>query len=234
MHRSAQAVLATHARLDMVINNAAVFGTRQPASVSAGVGRLMATNYLGHFVLTSLLLDRIVTTERSRVVTVTSSVHRIGRIRLDDVGGATPRGAWPGYAASKLAGVLFALELARRLEACHLSTASLAADPGWSRSSLLGNGTAFGRGRVPRALARAIGATLGQSTEAGALPVLCAATSSSVRSGQHVGPGGAVGLIGPPRVSRPSARARNTALAAALWQATEELTDVHSSLDVPV
>jgi hypothetical protein len=78
------------------------------------------------------------------------------------------------------------------------------------------------------------GTTLGQSAAGGALPVLCAATSSSVRSGQYIGPSHLCGLYGPPRVARPSRRARNLGEAVALWEASEELTNVHFSVGAAV
>ena len=85
-----------------------------------------------------------------------------------------------------------------------------------------------------RRLGRTAGTTLGQSTAAGALPVLCAATSSSVRSGQYIGPAHRFGLSGPPRVTRPSGRARDPEMAAGLWRASEELTGVRYSVAAPV
>ena len=198
-----------------------------------GLELQMATNHFGHFALTGLLLDRIVTTERARVVTVGSHMHRMGRLDLDDVAGAGARSPWVTYATSKLANLLFAAELARRLDAAGLATRSVAAHPGWTRSNLAGNGAALGGNRVRRRVARTVGTTLGQSAAAGALPVLCAATSSSVRSGQYVGPSRLFGLVGPPRVERPSPAARDREAAAGLWRASEELTGVHYSVDLP-
>ena len=167
----------------------------------------MATNHLGHFALTGLLLDRIVTTERARVVTVSSHMHRVGRLELDDVAGVTPRNTWVTYGSSKLANLLFTAELARRLTAEGLPTLAVAAHPGWTRSNLAGSGVALGTSRVRRKLGRTAGATLGQSAAAGALPVLCAATSSSVRTGMYVGPARLFRLVGPPR-DRPALPSR--------------------------
>jgi NAD(P)-dependent dehydrogenase (short-subunit alcohol dehydrogenase family) len=230
---AANRVLAAHARLDLLINNAGIMGTpyRQTAD---GFELQMATNHLGHFALTGLLLDRIVTTERSRVVTVSSHMHRAGRLRLDDVAGAVPRNTWVAYGTSKLANLLFTNELARRLSASGLGALALAAHPGWTRSNLAGTGAALGRSRVRRRLARTVGTTLGQSAAGGALPTLCAATSSSVRSGQYIGPAKLGGMAGPPRVERPSAAARDVSTAAALWAASEELTGVRYSVPAAV
>jgi NAD(P)-dependent dehydrogenase (short-subunit alcohol dehydrogenase family) len=233
VRRAADEVLCGHARLDMLVNNAGVMGTpyRQTAD---GFELQMATNHLGHFALTGLLLDRIVTTERSRIVTVSSHMHRLGRLRPDDIGGAEFQSTWVSYGTSKLANLLFTAELSRRLQAAGLRTQALAAHPGWTRSNLAGSGAALGNSRLRRKLGRMAGSTLGQSAAGGALPVLCAATSSSVRSGQYVGPSRLGGIYGPPRVARPSRRARDAQAAAALWEASEELTAVRYSVDTPV
>ncbi len=116
VRRAADEVLAGHARLDIVVNNAGVMGTpyRQTAD---GFELQMATNHLGHFALTGLLLDRVVTTERSRIVTVSSHMHRLGRLRRDDVAGTAFHSTWVAYGTSKLANLLFTDELSRRLAA---------------------------------------------------------------------------------------------------------------------
>ncbi len=233
VRQAADEVLSVHARLDLLINNAGVMGTpyRQTAD---GFELQMATNHLGHFALTGLLLDRIVTTERSRVVTVSSHMHRMGRLHPDDVAGAAFHNTWVSYGTSKLANLLFTSELSRRLEAAGLRTLALAAHPGWTRSNLAGSGAALGTNRLRRKVARAAGTFLGQSAAGGALPVLCAATSSSVASGQYIGPANAGGLYGPPRVARPSRRARDPQAALRLWAASEDLTGVHFSVGAPV
>jgi NAD(P)-dependent dehydrogenase (short-subunit alcohol dehydrogenase family) len=233
VRQAAAAVLSGHARLDVLVNNAGVMGApyRQTAD---GFELQMASNHLGHFALTGLLLDRIVTTERSRIVSVSSNMHRVGSLHLDDVAGSTAHNTWLTYGATKLANLLFVAELAGRLASAGLHTMAVAAHPGWARSNLAENGARLGGGRGRRKLARAAGTTLGQSTAAGALPVLCAATSASIRSGQYIGPAHLFGLYGPPRVVRPSARARDAALAAALWRASEELTGVRYSVAAAV
>ena len=230
---AAAAVLAAYARLDILVNNAGVMGTpyRQTAD---GFELQMATNHLGHFALTGLLLDRIVTTERSRIVTVSSHLHRMGRLRTDDVAGAAFHNTWIAYGTSKLANLLFTAELSRRLESAALPTMALTAHPGWTRSNLAGSGAALGNSRVRRKLGRIAGSTLGQSAAGGALPVLCAATSSSVRPGQYIGPANLFGLYGPPRVAQPSRHARDLHAAARLWAASEDLTGVRSSVGAPV
>jgi NAD(P)-dependent dehydrogenase (short-subunit alcohol dehydrogenase family) len=230
---AAERVMAQHARLDLLVNNAGVMGTPYRQTVD-GFELQMATNHLGHFALTGLLLDRLVTTERSRLVTVSSHMHRLGRVRPDDVATTKAHNSWIQYSTTKLANLLFVAELSRRLETGGFRTMALAAHPGWTRSNLAGTGASLSTSRVRRRLGRATGANVGQSAAGGALPVLCAATSSHVHNGQYIGPGGTFGLYGPPRVARPSRRARDATVAARLWDASEELTGVRYSVGAAV
>jgi NAD(P)-dependent dehydrogenase (short-subunit alcohol dehydrogenase family) len=225
VRRAAAQVLAVHARLDILVNNAGVMGTPYRQTPD-GFELQMATNHLGHFALTGLLLERLVTTDRARIVTVSSHMHRLGRLDVDDLAGVTARNTWVSYGTTKLANLLFTAELSRRLATEDVSMFAVAAHPGWTRSNLAGNGAALGPGRLRRKVARGAGTTLGQSAAAGSLPVLCAATSSSVRPGMYIGPARLFGLAGPPRVAQPSRAARDPASAAALWHASEELTGV--------
>jgi NAD(P)-dependent dehydrogenase (short-subunit alcohol dehydrogenase family) len=233
VRRAAETFLAGHARLDLLVNNAGVMGVpyRQTAD---GFELQMTTNHLGHFALTGLLFDRIVTTERARVITVSSHMHRIGRPDLDDVAGTTPHNTWLTYGTTKLANLLFTLELSRRLAHARLDTRAVAAHPGWTRSNLAGNGAALGGSRVRRKLLRTAGTTLGQSTAAGAQPVLYAATSRGVHNGDYVGPSRWFGLAGPPRRARPARRALDREAAARLWDASEQLTGVRYSVGAAV
>jgi NAD(P)-dependent dehydrogenase (short-subunit alcohol dehydrogenase family) len=230
---AAERVVEQHARLDLLVNNAGIMGTpsRQTAD---GFELQMATNHLGHFALTGLLLDRLLTTERSRIVVVSSHMHRLGRLHPADVATTKTRNAWMIYSTTKLANLLFVTELSRRLDSGGFRTMALAAHPGWTRSNLAGTGAALSTSRVRRRLGRAAGSSLGQSAAGGALPVLCAATSAHVHNGQYIGPGRAFGLYGPPRAARPSRRARDTKMAAQLWDASEELTGVHYSVTAAV
>jgi NAD(P)-dependent dehydrogenase (short-subunit alcohol dehydrogenase family) len=233
VRRSAEQFLAEHARLDLLVNNAGVMGTpyRQTAD---GFELQMATNHLGHFALTGLLLDRLVTSGRSRVVTVSSLMHRIGHIDFDDVAGLKIRNTWSHYGNSKLANLLFTAELDRRLRAAGESVVAVTAHPGWTRSNLIGNGAALGNGRVRARAGSAFGTLLGQTAAAGAWSTLYAATSPDVQSGQFIGPGHLAELFGPPSVVTPNRRARNLADAARLWEVSEDLTDVHYRFPAPV
>jgi NAD(P)-dependent dehydrogenase (short-subunit alcohol dehydrogenase family) len=232
VRRAAEQFLAEHARLDLLVNNAGVMGTpyRQTAD---GFELQMATNHLGHFALTGLLLDRLITSGRSRVVTVSSQMHRIGLLNLDDVAGNAVRNTWVNYGTSKLANLLFTAELSRRLEGAGIGTLALAAHPGWTRSNLTGTGAAVGDNKLRARLGRAAGHTFGQATATGALPTLYAATARGVRPGQYIGPSRVFQLFGPPKVVKPDRRARQAETAARLWEISEELTDVRYSVQAP-
>ena len=169
----------------------------------------MATNHLGHFALTGLLLNRLITSGRSRVVTVSSVMHRLGHIDFDDVAGLQIRNTWSHYGNSKLANLLFSAELSRRLQEAGESVLAVAAHPGWTRSNLIGNGAALGTGKVRAKAGRAFGTFFGQTAAAGAGPTLYAATSPEVRSGQFIGPSHVAQLFGAPTVVHPNRRAQN-------------------------
>ena len=196
---------AEHARLDLLVNNAGVMGTpyRQTAD---GFELQMATNHLGHFALTGLLLDRLVTTERSRVVTVSSHMHRIGRLRLDDVGGDAPRNTWVDYGTSSWPTSSSRLELSRRLTAAGVARSAVAAHPGWTRSNLAGSGAALGRQPAPPQAEPD-----GRLARSGSRPprAPCRSCAPPPRRpcarGQYVGPAHLGELYGPPRVARRSA-----------------------------
>ena len=232
VRRAAEQFLAEHARLDLLINNAGVMGTpyRQTAD---GFELQMATNHIGHFALTGLLLDRLVTSEPSRVVTVSSRLHHLGRINLGDVAGTRPGNTWAAYGRSKLANLLFTAELSRRLGAAGSRTMALAAHPGSTRSNLAGSGAALGESRLRTGLARRVGRHLGQPTATGALPTLFAATAKEAENGQFIGPSRLFEMYGPPAVVRPGRRARDAATASRLWEASEEMTGVHYSVPAP-
>ena len=233
VRRAAEQFVSEHARLDLLINNAGVMGTpyRQTAD---GFELQMATNHLGHFALTGLLLDRLLTSGRSRVVTVSSLMHHNGHIDFDDVAGLKIRNTWQHYGASKLANLLFTAELSRRLLADGATTIAVAAHPGWTRSNLFGAGAAVGNAKARAKVSRTLGSHLGQATATGALPSLYAATAPEVESGQCIGPSHAFQLFGPPTVVHLAKRARNAADATRLWEISEELTGVrYSSLASP-
>lgn len=224
-----------HDRLDLLVNNAGVMATPF-ALTEDGFERQFATNHLGPFALTGLVLDLLLTTAGSRVVTVSSMAHRIGALRLSSpealqgLEGGYRR--WPAYGNTKLANLLFTYELDRRLRAAGATTVAVAAHPGTARTGLTANGPLLDRSGLPRRLGL-LASRLGQSAAAGALPTLYAATAPEVAGGDFVGPGGPGQQFGLPRRVGTSARARRPVDAARLWALSEELTGVAYALGDP-
>jgi NAD(P)-dependent dehydrogenase (short-subunit alcohol dehydrogenase family) len=201
--------------LDVLINNAGVMAV--PARrTKDGFELHIGTNHLGPFALTNLLLPRV----RDRVVTISSGAHRMGKIRLDDLNWERGYKRWPAYGQSKLANLLFTLELQRRLTEAGSSVRAVAAHPGYSRTNLQHHSES----RLQRAVMAITGLT-GQSAEMGALPTLYAATQD-VPPAAYVGPDGFAEQRGYPRLVGRSGAASDADTARALWELSERLTGV--------
>ncbi|MEO9139567.1 MAG: oxidoreductase [Jatrophihabitans sp.] len=203
--------------VDVLINNAGVMAV--PKSRTAdGFEMQIGTNFLGHFALTCLLLPSIT----DRVVTLSSGAHRIGRISLDDLNWRSRRyRRWAAYGQSKLADLMFAYELARRLDQRGSQVRSVAAHPGYASTDLQSH-TESVQDRV-MALGNRI---VAQSADAGALPTLYAATMSAARNGEFYGPDGIGELRGTPERVGSSKSSKDLAVAAKLWDRAVELTGV--------
>jgi NAD(P)-dependent dehydrogenase (short-subunit alcohol dehydrogenase family) len=179
----------------------------------------LGTNHLGHFALTLLLLPHVT----DRVVTVSSGLHKRGVIELDDLNWKSrPYNAMAAYAQSKLANLLFTLELERRLERDHSSVRSLASHPGYAATNLQGRS---GNPVIDR-LSAVANRVVAQSGEMGALPTLFAATQD-LPGASYVGPDRMGELRGHPTLVGRTAAASDPELAKRLWAASEELTAVH-------
>jgi NAD(P)-dependent dehydrogenase (short-subunit alcohol dehydrogenase family) len=200
----------------LLINNGGVMATPNRRTAD-GFELQLGTNHLGHFALTGLLLPKL----RDRVVSVSSAVHWIGRINLNDLNWERRRySRWPAYAQSKLANLLFIYELSRRLTAAGSPLKATAAHPGYASTNLQSH-TESVQDQV-----MALGNRLiAQSAQMGALPTLHAAVAD-VPSGSFSGPGGVTGQHGYPKLVSSSRSARNPAVAKALWAHSEELTSV--------
>jgi NAD(P)-dependent dehydrogenase (short-subunit alcohol dehydrogenase family) len=203
--------------IDVLINNAGVMGV--PYSTTAdGFETQLATNYLGPFALTGLLLGRL----RDRVITVSSQAHRHARLRLDDLSSDPAKyDSSAAYNQSKLATLLFHYELHRRLVGVGSPIRAIAAHPGLARSNLLSNAEATRRMRITGFAQR----RLGQPTDRGALPLLFAATVDLPNS-TYVGPDGFYELRGHPKIVDSSRASKDPRLGAALWELSEQLTGV--------
>jgi NAD(P)-dependent dehydrogenase (short-subunit alcohol dehydrogenase family) len=221
VREAAAALAARHPRVHLLVNNAGVMAV--PRSTTAdGFELQLGTNHLGHFALTGLLLPLLVAAGRdgapARVVSVSSNAHKFGRIRFDDLMGERRYTRWGAYGQSKLANLLFTLELERRARAAGLPLLAAACHPGYAATNLT---RAFGTWlpSLPNRL-------LAQPAHMGALPTLYAATAPDVQGGDYVGPGGFLEQRGYPKKVGTTAAARDAEVARRLWEVSEDLTGV--------
>lgn len=212
-------------RIDLLINNAGVMALpkRQTAD---GFEMQFGTNHLGHFAFTGLVLDAVRATPGSRIVTVASNAHKIGRIDFDDLMGARRYRKWGAYGQTKLANLLFAYELQHRLAASGADTISVAAHPGYAATELSRTGPRMEGATFTERVVGWADQRVAQSAEMGALPTLYAATADAVHGGDYIGPDGAFEMKGHPVKAQSNARSHDTGVARRLWSVSEELTGV--------
>jgi NAD(P)-dependent dehydrogenase (short-subunit alcohol dehydrogenase family) len=203
--------------LHILVNNAGVMALPQRETTGDGFERQMATNHLGHFALTGLLFPLLRAARTPRVVTISSGVAPMGKVDLANLQSEVSYSPMRTYATTKLANLLFMMELQRR--AGPLGLVSVAAHPG----STITNLQRFAFRRTTR--------ILGQSADQGALPSLYAAVAEDVRGGTYYGPRHLFGLFGPPAVVSLPRAALDASLAARLWSRSEELTGVSYPFD---
>ncbi len=213
----------SHDRVDVLVNNAGIMAPPRRETVD-GFESQFGTNHLGHFALTGRLLPLLSAAPAPRVVTESSIVHRIGWLRLDDLQMQRRYVNWLAYGQSKLANLMFAVELQRRATAAGTPMLSLAAHPGYAATNLqfAGPATAWERWSLG-----AMNKTVAQTADDGALPALYAATMPDLPGGAFVGPDGFMEMRGHPRLTRGVRRAYDETAARALWDRSEELTGVH-------
>jgi NAD(P)-dependent dehydrogenase (short-subunit alcohol dehydrogenase family) len=203
--------------VDVLVNNAGVMAIPLRRTAD-GFEMQIGTNFLGHFALTGLLLPKL----SDRVVTISSYVHRTGRIDVADLNWQRRRyRRWGAYGQSKLANLMFAYELHRRLVANRSALRSVAAHPGYAATGLQSHTES-----VADAVMALGNRLLAQSAERGALPTLYAATAPDVAGGEYFGPDGFAELRGHPTRVGSSRRSKDTATASRLWACAEELTGV--------
>lgn len=213
-----------HSQLDLLINNAGVMAPPHRLTTKQGFELQFGVNHLGHFALTGRLMSLLVGRQDSRIVTVSSFAHVSGAIDFDDLQREhhyTPYGA---YSASKLANLLFMLELERHLRQAGAETISVGAHPGLVSTNLQAAGPFLGNPRLTSWLVLAGVRVIGQTAAHGAVPQLCAATSTSARGGDYYGPDGR--HRGQALPATMSARARDERVAERLWATSKELTGV--------
>jgi len=217
----ARRLATTHSSLDLLINNAGVMALPTRQTTADGFEMQFGTNYLGHYALTAQLLPLLRRAHQPRVVSLSSIAHRTGFIQFSDLQGERFYSPWKAYNQSKLAMLMFALELQRRSEAAGWNLMSTASHPGWARTDLFANGPGFGLISFASQFAAPL---FSQSAESGALPTLFAATSPQAEGGGYYGPNGLYELRGPPAPARIMPQARDKAAAAKLWDVSQQLT----------
>jgi NAD(P)-dependent dehydrogenase (short-subunit alcohol dehydrogenase family) len=211
---------AVHGSIDLLINNAGVMYTPKQTTRD-GFELQFATNHLGHFALTGLLLDLLLPVAGSRVVSVSSVAHRTrAGIHFDDLQWENSYSRMAAYGQSKLANLMFSYELQRRL-APHGTTIAVTAHPGVASTELMRNSPAIVRVTEPL-----IAPLMSQKAEMGALPTLRAATDPAVLGGQYYGPSRMGGTRGHPQVVTSSPESYDLAVQQRLWAVSEKLTGV--------
>jgi len=216
--------------VDVLCNNAGVMAIPRQET-EQGFEMQLGVNHFGHFALTGHLLPALAASDgESRVVTQSSGAHTAGTMDFDDLQSERSYGKWSAYGRSKLANLLFAYELQRRLAESPLDTVSVACHPGYADTELQFRGPREEGSTVRMAGMKVANALFGQSARRGALPMLYAATSDDVIGGEYVGPGGLLNMRGYPEFQSSNADSNDEADAQRLWSVSEELTGVSYDL----
>lgn len=215
---------AGNEQLDLLVNNAGVMALPKRQQTEDGFEMQFGTNYLGHYALTAHLLPQLRRARAARVVNLSSLAHRSGAINFDDLQGKHSYRPWRAYCQSKLAMLMFSLELQRRSDAAGCGVMSIAAHPGFARTDLIANGP--GTSSLQSRVSRWLQPLISQSAAEGALPTVFAATSPAAEPGGYYGPNGFYELKGAPGPARIMPHAQDFAVAAMLWDASATLTGV--------
>ncbi|HEX5853740.1 MAG TPA: oxidoreductase, partial [Solirubrobacteraceae bacterium] len=221
----ADGVRATHDGIDLLVNNAGVMAPPRRETAD-GFELQLGTNHLGHFALTAQLIAAMGDREDARVVTLSSNAHKMGKIDFDDPQSERRYRRWSAYGQSKLANLVFALELDRRLRASGCAVKSLAAHPGYAATNLQSAAAPV----LDRLVMRASNALVAQSAEIGALSPLYATTHPDLDGGEYIGPDGIGEFRGHPHITSPDRGARDEDVAKRLWELSERLTGARFEL----
>ena len=216
---------AVHPAIDILVNNAGVMAPPSRQLTADGFELQFGTNYIGHFALTARLLPALLQAEGgARVVQVSSLAHRGAAIAWGDLQGELRYSAWKSYGQSKLAMLMFALELARRAKAHAWPLVSVAAHPGWAMTDIIVNGPGAGAMGLKERVMQAGFRVFGQSAAEGARPIVFAATAPDAMPGGYYGPTGFQEIKGAPGISRIMPQAQDAAAAKRLWALSETAT----------
>ena len=211
--------------LDLLIKNAGVMAIPNRLTEHAFYTQL-GPNHLGHFALTGLLLEALLAAPAARIVTVSSDAHKMGHMDFANLHWNTGYGRWAAYGRSKLANLLFAYELQRKLAAAQARAISVGVHPGYAATNLQPAAIETTAARALTAAFRVLNRLVAQSAAMGALPTLYAATAPGVQGGDFIGPGGLGHMRGYPIKTHSNAASYDAAVAAKLWDVSVEQTGV--------
>lgn len=217
--------------LDILVNNAGVMWLPESRTVD-GFETQLGTNHLGHFALTGLLLPALLKAPGSRIVTVSSIAHKDGNLHFDDLWLEKGYAKHKAYAQSKLANLVFARELQRRLTQAGCSSLSIAVHPGVSATHLAAPGLEQDGHPLLAKLAHWLMPLIAQGSSKGALPTLYAATSHDAEGGEYYGPGGFYEFYGYPVKATSTGRSQKPEWGKQLWEISEKLTGVQYDFQV--
>ncbi|RIV20238.1 SDR family NAD(P)-dependent oxidoreductase [Alicyclobacillaceae bacterium I2511] len=222
IRRFADAYLSSTSILNILINNAGVMAPPYRRTKD-GFEMQFGVNYLGHFALTGLLLPALYATPEARVVIVSSLAHERGTINFEDLNSTRQYRRWVAYSQSKLANLLFAYELQRRLLAAETDVKAIACHPGIAATNIIASSLPSPLTWLGKVLDPFI-RIYGQDAHMGALPTLYAATSPTLTGGEYIGPHKT--KSGYPMIVDSSPEAKNIAIAKRLWKVSEQMTKV--------
>ena len=223
--RAFAAKIGAEPKLDLLVNNAGVMAVPKRELTKDGFERQFGTNFLGPFALTGLLLPVLMRAPKPRVTTVSSGAANLGlrRINFEDLQWERSYGPWKAYCQSKLADLMFALELGRQASAGGIKILSNAAHPGFALTNLQTSGP----GRPMNMVEKIMSSFLSQDAAHGALPTLRAATEPDAAPGSYYSPDRMFHLKGDPILIRAPKPALDAAAAGRLWKIAEKLTGVN-------
>jgi NAD(P)-dependent dehydrogenase (short-subunit alcohol dehydrogenase family) len=224
IHEFAARLKARCNKINILLNNAGVMAPSLRKTTVQGFELQFGVNFLGHFLLTALLLEPLMNTEAPRIIQVSSVAHRQGVMAWEDLQSARRYHAWNAYRQSKLAMLIFAQELGRQAEKGGWGLLSLAAHPGIAATELVANGP--GRNSMIARLQKIGAPFVQQSGDAGAWPLILAAVDPAARQGGYFGPQGWFEFRGVPGTAKIEPRAMDLVAARQLWETAEQLTGV--------
>ncbi len=218
VHGFAEEFRVKYSRLDLLIMNAGIM--MPPYSTTKdGFESQMGVNYFAHFLLCNLLFPIIKKTDNARIVTLGSLAHRKGKIDFDNLNSEKKYSKWGAYSMSKLACIMFAYELQRRIDLAGVNAISVAAHPGLSNTNLAHHLPGF-----MEKLFAPLTSLIGQSAKEGAKPTLMAALDPDVKGGEYYGPTGFMEYKGEPGKVKSSDKSHEVRTAQRLWEVSEKLT----------